>query len=211
MTCTCLPWMHKGTRIINLASAAAFCPQAKFAVYAATKSYVLSFSRSLALNLRKKESSSQQVCPGPVDTPFFEVSGKLPGGMKEAVMADPVQIVKQALIDAKYKKEGFCIWHGNERGRSCNQSASAWNDLKSHVNDGENNEGVSERQDEDTKRRCRLSAQKKTIIDTGSCCLFWTGCCTGDRRLCDNKDKAQSAHCSSGTRMSSGKAGSWSI
>ena len=32
MTCTCLPWMHKGTRIINLASAAAFCPQAKFAV-----------------------------------------------------------------------------------------------------------------------------------------------------------------------------------
>lgn len=30
MTCTCLPWMHKGTRIINLASAAAFCPQAKF-------------------------------------------------------------------------------------------------------------------------------------------------------------------------------------
>ena len=24
--------------------------------------------------------------------------------MKEAVMADPVQVVKQALIDAKYKK-----------------------------------------------------------------------------------------------------------
>lgn len=40
-----------------------------------------------------------------MDTPFFEVSGKLLGGMKEAVMADPVQVVKQALIDAKYKKE----------------------------------------------------------------------------------------------------------
>ena len=43
--------------------------------------------------------------PGTGVNPFFEVSGKLPGGMKEAVMADPVQIVKQALIDAKYKKE----------------------------------------------------------------------------------------------------------
>ena len=89
MTCTCLPWMHKGTRIINLASAAAFCPQAKFAVY----------------ELKEKGIFVTAVCPGPVDTPFFEVSGKLPGGMKEAVMADPVQVVKQALIDAKYKKE----------------------------------------------------------------------------------------------------------
>ena len=105
MTCTCLPWMHKGTRIINLASAAAFCPQAKFAVYAATKSYVLSFSRSLAAELKEKGIFVTAVCPGPVDTPFFEVSGKLPGGMKEAVIADPVQVVKQALIDAKYKKE----------------------------------------------------------------------------------------------------------
>ena len=105
MTCTCLPWMHKGTRIINLASAAAFCPQARFAVYAATKSYVLSFSRSLAAELKEKGIFVTAVCPGPVDTPFFEVSGKLPGGMKEAVMADPVQVVKQALIDAKYKKE----------------------------------------------------------------------------------------------------------
>ena len=105
MTCTCLPWMHKGTRIINLASAAAFCPQAKFAVYAATKSYVLSFSRSFAAELKEKGIFVTAVCPGPVDTPFFEVSGKLPGGMKEAVMADPVQVVKQALIDAKYKKE----------------------------------------------------------------------------------------------------------
>lgn len=37
--------------------------------------------------------------------------------MKEAVMADPVQVVKQALIDAKYKR-GFCIWHGNERAEA---------------------------------------------------------------------------------------------
>ena len=58
-----------------------------------------------AAELKEKGIFVTAVCPGPVDTPFFEVSGKLPGGMKEAVMADPVQVVKQALIDAKYKKE----------------------------------------------------------------------------------------------------------
>ena len=37
MTQMTLPWMSRGSRIINLASAAAFCPQNGFAVYAATK------------------------------------------------------------------------------------------------------------------------------------------------------------------------------
>ena len=96
MTCTCLPWMHKG-KLYNVAAVLN-------RVYAATKSYVLSFSRSLAAELKEKGIFVTAVCPGPVDTPFFEVSGKLPGGMKEAVMADPVQVVKQALIDANTKK-----------------------------------------------------------------------------------------------------------
>ena len=105
MTYICLPYMARGSRIIQMASAAAFVPQQDFAVYAATKAYVLSFSRALNQELCDYGLYVTAVCPGPVDTPFFEVSGKLPGGMKEAVMADPVQVVKQALIDAKYKKE----------------------------------------------------------------------------------------------------------
>lgn len=43
MTYICLPYMAKGSRIIQMASAAAFVPQQDFAVYAATKAYVLSF------------------------------------------------------------------------------------------------------------------------------------------------------------------------
>ena len=39
MTALCLPYMHCGSRIVNLSSAAAFGPQPGFAVYAATKSY----------------------------------------------------------------------------------------------------------------------------------------------------------------------------
>ena len=50
MTLLCLPFLRAGSRIVNLASASAFCPQPYFSVYAATKSYVLSFSRSLGKN-----------------------------------------------------------------------------------------------------------------------------------------------------------------
>ena len=104
MTCTCLPWMHKGTRIINLASAAAFCPQAKFAVYAATKSYVLSFSRSLAAELKEKGIFVTAVCPGPVDTEFFERCGQPENPLKKMTMAKAPNVVKQALLDARRKK-----------------------------------------------------------------------------------------------------------
>jgi len=47
MTHLCLPYMKKNSRIIQLASSAAFLPQPNFAVYAATKAYVYSFSRAL--------------------------------------------------------------------------------------------------------------------------------------------------------------------
>ena len=47
MTYLVLPYMAENARIIQLASSAAFLPQPRFAVYAATKSYVLSISRAL--------------------------------------------------------------------------------------------------------------------------------------------------------------------
>lgn len=72
LTQICLPYMRKGSKIIQLASGAAFVPQAGFAVYAASKSYVYSFSRALRKELRKRCISVTTVCPGPVDTPFLE-------------------------------------------------------------------------------------------------------------------------------------------
>ena len=52
ITRLCLPYMATKSRIVNFASSAAFLPQPNFAVYAASKSYVLSFSQSLAEELR---------------------------------------------------------------------------------------------------------------------------------------------------------------
>ena len=74
MTHLCLPYMKKNSRIIQLASSAAFLPQPNFAVYAATKAYVYSFSRALRQELRRKKIYVTAVCPGPVDTPFFDIA-----------------------------------------------------------------------------------------------------------------------------------------
>ena len=101
ITLLCLPCMGRGSRIVNLASAAAFCPQPQFAVYAATKSYVLSFSRSLGAELREKGICVTAVCPGPVDTEFFSVSGGLTNPLKKLIMAEAEDVVRRALKDSR--------------------------------------------------------------------------------------------------------------
>ena len=100
-----LPRMSKGSRIINLASAAAFCPQNGFAVYAATKAYVLSLSRALSSELRSRGIIVTAVCPGPVDTEFFQVSGELTDPLKKLTMAKAPAVVHKALKDSRKRRE----------------------------------------------------------------------------------------------------------
>ncbi len=102
ITCLVLPYMAKKSRIIELASSAAFLPQPGFAVYAATKSYVLSFSRALNRELSGTGIRVTAVCPGPVKTEFFELAeqtGTVPI-YKKLVMADPVKVVRKAFRDS---------------------------------------------------------------------------------------------------------------
>ncbi|MCU6685452.1 SDR family NAD(P)-dependent oxidoreductase [Dorea acetigenes] len=101
MTCLCLPYLSKGSRVLNIASASAFLPQPQFAVYAASKSYVLSFSRGLSMETAARGIVVTAVCPGPVDTPFFEVAGSDSSKMKKAVMVQPGAVVRQALWDTR--------------------------------------------------------------------------------------------------------------
>lgn len=107
VTLACLPFLSAGSRIIQLASASAFLPQPGFGVYAASKAYVLSFSRALRWELRKKGVSVTAVCPGPVDTPFFlpaQVYQKRPAG-KDLFMAKPARVTAKALRDAAADRE----------------------------------------------------------------------------------------------------------
>lgn len=101
-----IPYMKKGSRIIQMASSAAFLPQTNFAVYAATKSYVLSFSRALAEELREKAIYVTSVCPGPVDTPFFEIAERNGStlAIKKYTMVKADKVVTQALRDSYHKR-----------------------------------------------------------------------------------------------------------
>lgn len=78
MSKRCLPYMTAGARIINLASVAAFLPQPDFAVYAASKSFTLSFSRALNAELKQRKISVTAVCPNPMNTEFFSIAGDKP-------------------------------------------------------------------------------------------------------------------------------------
>lgn len=106
MTHICLPYMRKNSRMIQLASSAAFIPQKSFAVYAATKSYVLSFSRGLNEDLKKRGIHVTAVCPGPVDTPFFDLAEKDGDtlAIKKLVMAKAELVVEQAIRASRAKK-----------------------------------------------------------------------------------------------------------
>lgn len=105
VTKLCLPYISSNSRIIELASAAAFMPQPDFAVYAATKSYVLSFSKAINKELKPKKITVTAVCPGPVDTEFFDIAGKNVKLLKRMVMAKPENVVEQAIKDAALGNE----------------------------------------------------------------------------------------------------------
>lgn len=97
-----LPYMSKNSRILQYASSAAFLPQPGFAVYAATKAFVLSYSRALHEELRGRQITVTAVCPGPVKTEFFEVAeaaGKIPV-YKLLSMADSRKVVRLAIRDS---------------------------------------------------------------------------------------------------------------
>ena len=61
--------------ILNVASTAGFQPTPELAVYGATKAFVIAFSEALAEELRTSGVRVTALCPGPVTTEFFDVSG----------------------------------------------------------------------------------------------------------------------------------------
>lgn len=121
ITRICLPYLTKGSRIVNIASAAAFAPQPGFAVYAASKSYVYSFSQALAAELEPKGISVTAVCPGPVDTEFFRHSGVLPNAFKESATADPRLVVRQALRDSVDRRRVSVYGMGMKAARAASK------------------------------------------------------------------------------------------
>ena len=107
VTAIALPFLGRGASVLQFASAAAFLPQPGFAVYAATKSYVLSYSRALAAELSRRKIRVTAVCPGPVETEFFGRAGdisRIPP-YKRLSPEKPEIVVRTAFLDNRAGKQ----------------------------------------------------------------------------------------------------------
>ena len=72
MTRICLPYMHRGSHILQLDSLSAFQPVPYIATYGATKSFVLSYSRAIGAELKKDGIRMMAMNPFWVKTEFFD-------------------------------------------------------------------------------------------------------------------------------------------
>ena len=107
VTRLCLPFMTRGSVILNLDSLSAFQSVPYLNTYAATKAFVLSYSRGLHAELKKKGIHVMAICPGWVETPFFD---RAKTKEKDAItyyniIFTPDQIVGTALKDLRKKKK----------------------------------------------------------------------------------------------------------
>ncbi len=87
-----LPLLHG--YCLLFASVAAYVPQPNFAVYAASKAYVLSLAQ--ALNC-ENENNIIAVCPNPVETEFFQDIGGNPAGIKKIGIEKASTVVRKAI------------------------------------------------------------------------------------------------------------------
>lgn len=101
ITGVCLPFMKKDSVIINTASLAAYLPLGNFAVYAASKAYVLNFSLALAAELKERGIKVCALCPGSVSTEFANVASN--GARKEVKGGFPPQKVVTQCIKRAFK------------------------------------------------------------------------------------------------------------
>ena len=123
LTKIAIPFMKPGAKILQVASSIGFAPSPYFAVYAATKAFVVSFSEALNYELKSRNISVTAVCPGPVATEFFQVAQKNEFMKDKVADADPVNkafvasaqsVVSKALQDMNHHRRlsiyGFPIW-----------------------------------------------------------------------------------------------------
>jgi len=71
---------REGGAFVNVSSLASTLPIPDFAVYAATKAYVSSFSEALRIEVRDLGIEVLAVCPGPVVTEFGSLAAREEGG-----------------------------------------------------------------------------------------------------------------------------------
>ena len=99
------------SKIINIGSSAGFLPQPGFACYAASKAYVISFSRAMSVELKQYGIDVMAVCPGPVATDFQRraTDGKETdfNDWRKNFVIDPVKLAAKSLKASSKGKKMF--------------------------------------------------------------------------------------------------------
>ena len=108
-----LPYMKEGSKIVELDSLSAFQPVPYLNVYGATKAFVLSYSRALNKEVKKRGIRVMAVCPGWVKTDFFD---RATATSDDAVtyfniLYEPEDIVRTAIKDLYKGKKDVSV-HG---------------------------------------------------------------------------------------------------
>lgn len=106
-----LPYMRAGSSIINMGSNSAWQPVPYQAVYGASKSYVLSFSRALGRELRSDGVHVMCVCPGWIKTEFQQVAHHDEYIRYVDRWYGPDEVAAQAMEDLKKKKTVSILGH----------------------------------------------------------------------------------------------------
>lgn len=111
LTEMCLPYMKEGARIVQIASVAGFQPTPYTTVYAATKAFVISYSRAMNVELKSRKISMTCLCPFWTKTPFFDRAKKIKAKTSNevitnyVVMYEPDFVVDKAMKAALKRKE----------------------------------------------------------------------------------------------------------
>ena len=107
-----LPYMKQGAKIMNIASCAAFQPIPYINDYAATKAFLLSYSRALNRELKYRGIHVLAVAPYWTKTEFFDRAiddNKTKVVINYAAMYDPADVMKLAIKDL-YKNKDVSIY-----------------------------------------------------------------------------------------------------
>lgn len=104
---TAIPYMGRGSHILNVASQAAFFPLPYMDLYAATKVFVRHYTRALHVELKDKGISATAVCPGWMKTGLFDraQTGADKTVRSFAGLTTPDKVAAKALRDAKRGKD----------------------------------------------------------------------------------------------------------
>ncbi len=100
---------HNKGQIIQVASVVAFTAAPFFAVYAASKAFVLSFARALMLELEKTKVRVIVICPGPTETEFGEVAQYSGTGPPKFLTQTAEQVAQEILDASRRDRSGVHI------------------------------------------------------------------------------------------------------